>query len=256
MNPACPSRAPAGPRRPSGRRGRDRARSACLAVAAAAAWSNVAIAADAGPGDAPAPTARTPTAPAHAPPPLPAQPNDRPPPLPAAAAVRYFYARDDREVGPVGLEQMKALIRDRQIQRHTLVWTAGMAQWERAELRPDLAEVFRDVPVARPRDWTGFMLGPWTYEMNRSGLPLKYVVNYSADGRYRGSVGAQMRDAFGQTMAVPAVPVSGTWKVTPMDDDRFQLEWTEDNVPQSTTLRRIDRNTLYDELQGHRMTRF
>ena len=50
-----------------------------------------------------------------------------PPPVPAA--VQYFYAVNGTQQGPVSLEQLKALFANRTINRESLVWKQGMANW-------------------------------------------------------------------------------------------------------------------------------
>ncbi|WP_347373555.1 SPFH domain-containing protein [Aequorivita sp. Q41] len=50
-----------------------------------------------------------------------------PPPMPAA--VQYFYAANGAQVGPVGFEQLQALFANRTVNKDTLVWKAGLAEW-------------------------------------------------------------------------------------------------------------------------------
>lgn len=50
-----------------------------------------------------------------------------PPPMPAA--VQYFYAVNGAQQGPVSFEQLQALFAGRTINRDTLVWKQGMANW-------------------------------------------------------------------------------------------------------------------------------
>lgn len=50
-----------------------------------------------------------------------------PPPMPAA--VQYFYAANGQQAGPVNLEQLQGLFANRTINKDTLVWKAGMAEW-------------------------------------------------------------------------------------------------------------------------------
>lgn len=50
-----------------------------------------------------------------------------PPPIPAA--VQYFYAANGQQAGPVSFEQLRALFANRTVNRDTLVWKAGMANW-------------------------------------------------------------------------------------------------------------------------------
>ena len=50
-----------------------------------------------------------------------------PPPMPVA--VQYFYAVDGAQQGPVNMDQLKALFANRTINRDSLVWKQGMANW-------------------------------------------------------------------------------------------------------------------------------
>jgi hypothetical protein len=50
-----------------------------------------------------------------------------PPPMPVA--VQYFYASDGQQKGPVNLEQLKALFANRTVNKDSLVWKQGMANW-------------------------------------------------------------------------------------------------------------------------------
>ena len=50
-----------------------------------------------------------------------------PPPMPTA--VQYFYAMNGTQQGPVSFEQMKSLFAGRTINRDSLVWKQGMANW-------------------------------------------------------------------------------------------------------------------------------
>ena len=50
-----------------------------------------------------------------------------PPPMPTA--VQYFYAVNGAQQGPVSFEQMKSLFAGRTINRDSLVWKQGMANW-------------------------------------------------------------------------------------------------------------------------------
>ncbi|MGO3183060.1 MAG: SPFH domain-containing protein [Aequorivita sp.] len=50
-----------------------------------------------------------------------------PPPMPSA--VQYFYAANGQQTGPVNLEQLQSLFANRTVNRDTLVWKAGLAEW-------------------------------------------------------------------------------------------------------------------------------
>jgi hypothetical protein len=44
-------------------------------------------------------------------------------------AVQYFYAANDQQAGPVGFEQLSVLFANRTINKDSLVWKQGMANW-------------------------------------------------------------------------------------------------------------------------------
>ncbi len=50
-----------------------------------------------------------------------------PPPMPVQ--VQYFYAVDGQQVGPVSFDQLKALFANRTVNKDSLVWKQGMANW-------------------------------------------------------------------------------------------------------------------------------
>ena len=50
-----------------------------------------------------------------------------PPPMPAA--IQYFYAANGQQTGPVSFEQLQGLFANRTVNKDTLVWKAGLAEW-------------------------------------------------------------------------------------------------------------------------------
>jgi len=50
-----------------------------------------------------------------------------PPPMPVA--IQYFYAANGQQTGPVVFDQLKALFANRTVNKDTLVWKQGMANW-------------------------------------------------------------------------------------------------------------------------------
>ena len=50
-----------------------------------------------------------------------------PPPIPQA--VTYFYAVNGKQSGPVTIEQLSALFANRTVNKDTLIWKQGMANW-------------------------------------------------------------------------------------------------------------------------------
>jgi len=50
-----------------------------------------------------------------------------PPPMPTQ--VQYFYASNGQQAGPVTFDQLKVLFANRTINKDSLVWKQGMANW-------------------------------------------------------------------------------------------------------------------------------
>ncbi|AXT51892.1 SPFH domain-containing protein [Aquimarina sp. BL5] len=50
-----------------------------------------------------------------------------PPPMPVQA--QYFYASNGQQAGPVSFDQLKALFANRTVNKDSLVWKQGMANW-------------------------------------------------------------------------------------------------------------------------------
>lgn len=79
------------------------------------------------------------------PPPMPPPPPPLPPPMPSAASATgaaWHYAVERTVHGPVAEAELRHLLRTHALDAQTLVWTDGMAEWQRAgnvqALRPDL----------------------------------------------------------------------------------------------------------------------
>lgn len=77
-----------------------------------------------------------------------AAPPAAPPPLPGSAS--YHVALDGSAQGPFGLGQLQALAQNGRFSAETLVWTDGMAGWEAAGSRADLATLFKGRPPPLP----------------------------------------------------------------------------------------------------------
>ena len=50
-----------------------------------------------------------------------------PPPMPAA--VLYYYSHNGQQMGPVPMDQLKALFANRTVNKESLIWKQGMANW-------------------------------------------------------------------------------------------------------------------------------
>jgi hypothetical protein len=57
--------------------------------------------------------------------------------------AQWYYAKHDERFGPVQEEELRSLLNSGQVDRHALVWTAGMPEWRRASDLPLLAPELR-----------------------------------------------------------------------------------------------------------------
>ncbi|MCB1971234.1 MAG: SPFH domain-containing protein [Geminicoccaceae bacterium] len=71
-----------------------------------------------------------------------------PPPLPSA--TRYHVAKGGQATGPFDVATLQAMSARGELTRDTLVWTEGMAGWEAASKRGDLASLFGSTPPPIP----------------------------------------------------------------------------------------------------------
>ncbi len=72
-----------------------------------------------------------------------------PPPLPQA--VTFYVALGGQQAGPFDLATIQQYIQSGQITRDTLVWKAGMANWDKAANVPELAGFFAAPPPLPPQ---------------------------------------------------------------------------------------------------------
>ena len=73
-------------------------------------------------------------------------PQMAPPPMPGT--VSYMLAVNGQQYGPYNMQQLQQMVQSGQLTAQTLVWCQGMAAWEPAANRPDLASLF--APAAPP----------------------------------------------------------------------------------------------------------
>ena len=60
----------------------------------------------------------------------------------------WYYARNDKQVGPISLEQLQALVRSGELQAQDRVWGEGMADWVTVGNVPELQAVLPAAPGA------------------------------------------------------------------------------------------------------------
>jgi len=69
-----------------------------------------------------------------------------PPPPPPPPQVTYFVAVDGKAQGPYDMATIKGMVQSGAILRDTLVWSEGMAEWEKASSK--IAHIFASQPPA------------------------------------------------------------------------------------------------------------
>ena len=75
-------------------------------------------------------------------------PQITPPPIPGN--VNYMLAVNGEQYGPYNIQQLQQMVASGQMKAQTLVWSQGMAAWEPAVNRADLASLFTSVPPTPP----------------------------------------------------------------------------------------------------------
>ncbi|MCA2013446.1 SPFH domain-containing protein [Cereibacter sphaeroides] len=73
-----------------------------------------------------------------------------PPPPPPPAAAQFHVAVNGQTTGPFGTSQLQQMMAQGQFDRDTMVWTQGMAGWEKAGSVQALASVFASMPPPPP----------------------------------------------------------------------------------------------------------
>jgi membrane protease subunit (stomatin/prohibitin family) len=81
-----------------------------------------------------------------------AQAASAPPPITASATASYFVVVGGAQKGPFTLDQLREQVTAGQVQRSTLAWKQGLAQWTPLENVPDLALLFASVPPPLPKE--------------------------------------------------------------------------------------------------------
>ncbi len=76
------------------------------------------------------------------------QASSTPPPIPTVNT--YHIAIDGQQTGPFPLEEIKNRIASNQVLRDTLVWSAGMPNWARADSVDELKALFSQTPPPLP----------------------------------------------------------------------------------------------------------
>lgn len=72
-----------------------------------------------------------------------------PPPIPGH--VNYYVAIDGKQHGPLNKQALTELVSTGQLNRESLVWKQGLANWAQAGDQPDLQDLFANTPPPLPK---------------------------------------------------------------------------------------------------------
>lgn len=74
-----------------------------------------------------------------------------PPPMPTSAgSISYYVAINGQQAGPFDINTLKQMSLNNQLTRDTLVWKAGMANWEAASCQRELDNIWGVTPPPLP----------------------------------------------------------------------------------------------------------
>ena len=62
--------------------------------------------------------------------------------------IEWYVAIDGKACGPYSENEMKSLLLDKKVTKESLVWRAGMTEWQTAECTLDLLKLFIQLPPA------------------------------------------------------------------------------------------------------------
>ncbi len=164
--------------------------------------------------------------------------------------------QNGQQAGPFTPAQLKQLGAQGQFTRDSLVWSAGMTQWQKASEVAALKTLVDSlVPAVDPtlmRDEAlkRFFLGTWEARQQQmtQGYMFEYLtqIRYNSDGSFAGSTTTFMQ---GQMMGTTAI--QGRYTLQSIDDRRFSLTLTPQGQQGSVSqLAIIDDNTLQNETAG------
>lgn len=166
------------------------------------------------------PVQPTPAPTASVPPPLPNA--TTPPPLPPTEAPTFFVEANGRPEGPLTLQQVAERITARSLTGSTLVWRSGTPNWQQAQQVAELRPYFATVPPPEPRErrFERLMIGTWEEQSRQGPVMVVTTMRFSPDGTFSGVQRSQMA---GTNLPPLATPVSGSWRVEAISEQRFVL---------------------------------
>lgn len=76
--------------------------------------------------------------------------NQAVPPQPPTASEKYYIYQDNQQYGPYSLDTLKVYLKQMLINRESLMWKAGLADWEPAGSIPEMVALFDNDIVTPP----------------------------------------------------------------------------------------------------------
>jgi len=62
--------------------------------------------------------------------------------IPEPFEKMYYYAKDKKPIGPLSIDEIEALIKDKKINANTLLWSSGMENWQKAKRVEEIESLF------------------------------------------------------------------------------------------------------------------
>ena len=62
--------------------------------------------------------------------------------------VEWYVAVNEKASGPFSESEMKGLLLEKKVTKETLVWCAGMSEWQTAESTPNILKLILQLPPA------------------------------------------------------------------------------------------------------------
>lgn len=199
----------------------------------------------------------------HVPPPPPvfgATPPPPPPPVSPERQLQVYYSVNGQVLGPFNKEELQARIAAGELNRQTLVWMEGMADWQAAATVQAVAPLLATAPPPTQFNAEAFHSGTWEYSGTVT-LPDGSRAQYSENMTYRpdGSVTGfgQLSANQGYGIFVMNLSSTGTWKAEAKTENSYILSLnitttgssqygspSVETINNSALLNVIDRNTV------------
>ena len=61
-------------------------------------------------------------------------------------STEWYVAINEKATGPFSENEMKGLLLEKKVTKETLVWCAGMSEWQKAECTPNILKLILQLP--------------------------------------------------------------------------------------------------------------